>query len=75
MKYHLFLWRRMVRMEVASSRPDHLPTLSVDKASKLSLLAKLHILAIDEASQQQQQRRMAMMKVMNRIKWIFCVCK
>ena len=38
------------RMEVASSRPDHLPTLSVAKTSKLSLLVKHHILAIDEAS-------------------------
>ena len=27
-------------MEVASSRPDHLPTLSAAKTSKLSLLAK-----------------------------------
>ena len=39
-----------VRMDVASSRPDHLPTLSAAKASKLSLLVKLYILAIDEAS-------------------------
>ena len=27
-------------MEVASSRPDHLPTLSAAKTSKLSLLVK-----------------------------------
>ena len=64
-----------IRMEVASSRPDHLPTLSAGsptdtvgrityrhcrpdhlpilteaKTSKLSLLVKHHILAIDEAS-------------------------
>ena len=37
-------------MEVASSRPDYLPTLSAAKVSKLSLLVKHHILAIDEAS-------------------------
>ena len=47
--------RKEIRMSVASSRPDHLPTLSVAKTSKLSLLVKHHILAIDEASQQQQQ--------------------
>ena len=29
-----------VRMEVASSRPDHLPTLSAAKTSKFSLLVK-----------------------------------
>ena len=29
-----------VRMEVASSRPDHLPTLSTAKTSELSLLRK-----------------------------------
>ena len=39
-----------IRMEFASSRPDHLPTLSVAESSKLSLLVKHHILAIDEAS-------------------------
>ena len=39
-----------LRMEVASSRSDHLPTLSVAKTPKLSLLVKHHILAIDEAS-------------------------
>ena len=39
-----------VRMEVASSRPDHLPTLSIAIASKLSLLVKHNILAMDEAS-------------------------
>ena len=39
-----------IRMEVASSRPDYLPTLSAAKTSKLSLLVKHHILAIDEAS-------------------------
>ena len=39
-----------IRMEVASSRPDQLPTLSAAKTSKLSLLVKHHILAIDEAS-------------------------
>ena len=37
-------------MEVDSSRPDYLPTLSAAKTSKLSLLVKHHILAIDEAS-------------------------
>ena len=37
-------------MEDASSRPDYLPTLSAAKTSKLSLLGKHHILAIDEAS-------------------------
>ena len=31
----------MIRMEVASSRSDHLPTLSAAKTSKLSLLVKL----------------------------------
>ena len=40
----------MIRMEVASSRPDYLPTLSSAKTSKLSLLVKHHIMAIDEAS-------------------------
>ena len=40
----------LIRMEVASTRPDHLPTLSAAKTSKLSLLVKHHILAIDEAS-------------------------
>ena len=43
-------------MEVASSRPDYLPTLSADKTSKLSLLVKHHILAIDEAMKQQQPK-------------------
>ena len=37
-------------MEVACSRPDQLPTLSVAKTSKLYLLVKHHILTIDEAS-------------------------
>ena len=41
--------KRIIRMEVASSRPDYLPTLSAAKTSKLSLLVKHHILAIDEA--------------------------
>ena len=41
-------------MKVASSRPDHLSTLSLAKTSKLSLLVKHHILLIDEASYQQQ---------------------
>ena len=45
----------MILMEVASSRQDHLPTLSGAKTSNLSLLVKHHILAIDEASQQQPQ--------------------
>ena len=40
----------MIRMEVASSWPDYLPTMSAAKTSKLSLLVKHHILAIDEAS-------------------------
>ena len=40
----------LIRMEVASSRPDYLPTLSTAKTSKLYLLVKHHILAIDEAS-------------------------
>ena len=31
----------LIRLEVASSRPDHLPTLSAAKASKHSLLFKL----------------------------------
>ena len=39
-----------IRMEVASSRPDYLPTLPAAKTSKLCLLVKHHILAIDEAS-------------------------
>ena len=39
-----------IRMEVASLRPDYLPTLSAAKTSKLSLLVKHHVLAIDEAS-------------------------
>ena len=42
---------QMIRMEVASSRRDHLPTLSV---AKTYLLVKHHILVIDEASKQQQ---------------------
>ena len=42
-------------MEVATSRPDYLPALSAAKTSKLSLLDRHHILAIDEASKQQQQ--------------------
>ena len=33
----------MIRMEVASSRPDYLPTLSAAKASKHSLLVKHHM--------------------------------
>ena len=36
-----------IQMEVASSRPDYLPTLSAAKTSKLPLLVKHHILAID----------------------------
>ena len=40
----------IIRKDVASLRPDHLPTLSAAKTSKLSLLVKHHILAIDEAS-------------------------
>ena len=39
-----------IRMEVASSRPDYLPTSSAAKTSKLFLLVKHQILAIDEAS-------------------------
>ena len=39
-----------VRMEAASLRPDHLPTLLAVKNSKLSLLVKHHILVIDEVS-------------------------
>ena len=39
-----------VQQEVSSSRPDHQTTLSAAKTSKLSLLVKHHILAIDEAS-------------------------
>ena len=39
-----------IRLKVAYSRPDYLPTFSAAKASKLSLLVKHHILAIDEAS-------------------------
>ena len=35
----------MFRMEVASSRPDHIPTLSVDKTSELSLLVKSPLVA------------------------------
>ena len=42
--------RKVIRMEVASSRPDYLPALAATKASKLYLLIKHHILAIDEAS-------------------------
>ena len=42
--------KNAIRMEVAASRQDHLPTLSVAKTSKLSLLVKHHTLAIDEAS-------------------------
>ena len=45
----------VIRKEVAFSRPDYLPTLSAAKTFKLSLLVKHHILAIDEASQQQQR--------------------
>ena len=37
-------------MEVASSRQENLPTLSTAKTSKLSLLHKHHIMAIDGAS-------------------------
>ena len=43
--YLLELCSTMVRMEVDSSRPDHLPTLSAAKTSNLSLLVKHHILA------------------------------
>ena len=32
--------KKEVRTEVASSRPDHLPTLSIAKTSELSLLVK-----------------------------------
>ena len=39
-----------IPMEVASSRPDYLPTLSAAKTTKLSLLVKHQILAVDEAS-------------------------
>ena len=35
----------LVRMEVASSRPDHLPTLSMAKASELNLLVKSLLVA------------------------------
>ena len=45
-----YLCEQLFRMEVASSRPDHLSTLSATKTSKLSLLVKHHILAMDEAS-------------------------
>ena len=38
-----------IRMEVALTRPDYLPSLSAAKTSKLSLLVKHHISAIDEA--------------------------
>ena len=34
-----------VRMEVASSRPDHLPTLSIDKTYEFSLLVKSPLVA------------------------------
>ena len=37
-------------MEVASSWPDYLPTLSAAKTSNISLLVKHHIFAIDEVS-------------------------
>ena len=40
----------LIRLEVASSRPDYMPILSAAKTSKHSLLAKHHILAIYEAS-------------------------
>ena len=39
----------LIRMEVASSRMNYLPILSAAKTSKLSLLVKHHIMAIDEA--------------------------
>ena len=39
-----------IGMEVISSLPDYLPTLSAAKTSTHSLLVKHHILAIDEAS-------------------------
>ena len=42
--------QRLIRMEVATSRPDYMTTLSAAKTSKLSLLVEHHILAIDEAS-------------------------
>ena len=45
----------VIRMEVASSRPDYIPTLSTGIPAEHSLLVKHHILAIDEASYQQQQ--------------------
>ena len=35
-KANTFHFKNTIRMEVASSRPDHLPTLSVAKTSKLS---------------------------------------
>ena len=38
--HHDYRRTTSIRMEVASSRPDHLPTLSAAKTSKLSLLVK-----------------------------------
>ena len=48
--HHYYRRTSSIRMEVASSRSDYLPTLSAAKTSKLSLLVKHHILAIDEAN-------------------------
>ena len=51
---HQHMTNLLIRMEVASSQPDYLPTLSAAKTYKLSQLVKHQILAIDEASKQQQ---------------------
>ena len=43
--HHASLPYLMVQMEVASSRPDHLPTLSIAEAFDLSLLVKSPLVA------------------------------
>ena len=48
--HHDYRHTTSIRMEVASSRPDYLPTLSAAKTYKLSLLVCHHILGVDEAS-------------------------
>ena len=43
---------QLVRMEVASSRPDHLPTLSAAETSELSLLVKSNFLGLSRRCRQ-----------------------
>ena len=56
----------VIRVEVASSGHDFLPTLSAAKTSKISLLVNHHIVAIDEVGYQQEQLQQALSFVVNR---------